>query len=454
MGGMRFHPRTAHAVGVAILVRLAFACAVYFWNSLPGFHALDTPSYVLPAGELAHSFSFSIDGIPDIYRTPGYSFCLVPGVLIGQVEFWAILLNLAFAAGTTFMVHRIALALSADSRAALASAFLYAVEPLSIFHAAQVTSETAFTFLAVAGLGYLMRYLSSAGPRDLLLAGSFMAAATLVRPIGLYLPWLMAALAVVARFRAAGGRRIPIPHLALFLATAAIPVTAWQVRNSMAAGYPRISVIVDVNNYYFQAAAVRARLGGKALLQTRMDHGYERELWLTEHPRERTVDQGDHFRALGKEAGTVLRQHWPTYLGIHLAGVLKVLTNPGASGYLVVYNRFSEVEALAGVYPDGGALQAVRDFDRMKPAFLLCNAGLGLLLVSYYLAASRGLWRARKTWMAGHTLLLAVACYFAVVSGGANAVSRFRHPIMPLLCVFAGAGLLRGLRPATPEITE
>lgn len=42
---------------------------------------------------------------------------------------------------------------------------------------------------------------------------------------------------------------------------------------------------------------------------------------------------------------------------------------------------------------------------------------------------------------AAAVLLLAVGAYFVLVSGGPAAENRFRLPIMPIVCLFAGAGL-------------
>jgi hypothetical protein len=211
-------------------------------------------------------------------------------------------------------------------------------------------------------------------------------------------------------------------------------------------GYGGISAIVDVNAWYFQAAAVKARLEGRPMVDVRMEMGYEEELRLTEHPRERGVDQADHFRELGRKAGEVLRPHAWTYAKIHFAGLLKVMTNPGASGYLGIRNRNGGMRAVAGVYPEGGAVQAARDFRKMRASFLVANLALGLLLVAYYLAALRGLARIARRWTLGLTALALVGFYLVGVSGGANSVSRFRHPIMPLICLFAGLGLVRPAR--------
>ena len=61
-------------------------------------------------------------------------------------------------------------------------------------------------------------------------------------------------------------------------------------------------------------------------------------------------------------------------------------------------------------------------------AVLLCGAAIGVFRV----------WR--KPTPAVMVLLGAVA-YFLVMSGCPTATSRFRHPVMPMICVFMGVGL-------------
>jgi hypothetical protein len=38
-------------------------------------------------------------------------------------------------------------------------------------------------------------------------------------------------------------------------------------------------------------------------------------------------------------------------------------------------------------------------------------------------------------------LLITIVVYFAVLSGGPMATGRYRHPIMPIVCIFAGYAL-------------
>jgi hypothetical protein len=63
----------------------------------------------------------------------------------------------------------------------------------------------------------------------------------------------------------------------------------------------------------------------------------------------------------------------------------------------------------------------------------------GFLVILLALAA--GGWVFAAGPVAGRRLLLAVAGYLLVVSGVPEPPARLRHPIMPIVCVFAGAGV-------------
>jgi hypothetical protein len=70
-----------------------------------------------------------------------------------------------------------------------------------------------------------------------------------------------------------------------------------------------------------------------------------------------------------------------------------------------------------------------------------------MLLGLYFFAARGALFghaRRDALW-----LLLGISLYFIAVSGGAQAVGRYRLPVMPIVCIFAAAGL-RSKAPQMP----
>ncbi len=53
-----------------------------------------------------------------------------------------------------------------------------------------------------------------------------------------------------------------------------------------------------------------------------------------------------------------------------------------------------------------------------------------------------GVFRVWRTRTLVAMVLLGAVAYFLVVSGGPIGYSRFRHPMMPMICIFAGVGLV------------
>jgi anaerobic C4-dicarboxylate transporter len=72
---------------------------------------------------------------------------------------------------------------------------------------------------------------------------------------------------------------------------------------------------------------------------------------------------------------------------------------------------------------------------------------LAVILFALYLLALRGL-LLRRLPAVFLALLLGVAFYFLLLSGGAVGTGRLRLPYMPIVCILAAAG---AVRPAAPR---
>lgn len=138
----------------------------------------------------------------------------------------------------------------------------------------------------------------------------------------------------------------------------------------------------------------------------------------------------------------LVRRPW-TYAGIHVKGMARALLDPGAFDWLKMFKRYPQSGGgLLGSVVDKGVMQTLTELWRERPVLFWINLSLGLVLAAYLLLAavgaiSRGVCRGPGT-----AALLLVGMYFLAVSGGPQAECRFRHPLVPLLCVFAGVGLL------------
>jgi len=74
------------------------------------------------------------------------------------------------------------------------------------------------------------------------------------------------------------------------------------------------------------------------------------------------------------------------------------------------------------------------------PVFFWTLALLFIQLLFYYFLAISHFFSKNRMLFPFTVFLLLIMAYFWFVSGGPHAVDRFRHPLMPLVCLFAGSG--------------
>ena len=431
-----------HVLLLAFALRALLALsALAVTRDLGIFHSLDTDSYIDGARSLATSGRFVIGGLYEIVRTPGYPLVLVPGVWLGQLELVGVALQIAISCLTVYLVYRVALLLYGLESAALWAALLYAVEPLSVLFASKILTETLFTALVALFLYCVLRYYQERSLPYLIGAALAVAASTFVRPINLYFPVVVAA--VLLLWALVAIRKEPRRLLApvLFLVLSVLPVGLWQVRNADLASYNGFSAISDVNWYFYQGAAVTATLEGVPYytVQDRLGYG-DRKIYFASHPEQAAWPPGKVYEYMGKEGRRIVFSHVPLYASIHLKGIFKTLTNPGGVEYLKMYNLYPEAGGDFGVAVNAGIGETLRYLFTSNPLLLAVNLLFAGLLLVYYLAALAGL-LSRQTLSAGALTVLATGLYLLVMSGGPQSLSRFRHPVMPVLCMLGGYGL-------------
>ncbi len=209
---------------------------------LPSLLEMDSLGYYKSAINLMRHGVFSEAGAPGLhpisFRTPGYPFLLAglfrltgPGVLAPAV------LNLALLWATGMMAMRAAGMLGAGSRTSLAAGLLVSANPLALFWATQVYTDTLFVAVLVAGLMLgLPSVVGRPCARRLAAASAVAGLLPLVRPLGLY----VVVAAVGAGLLLLGlswpglgrSRRLRAALLALVCTGLALaPTLGWMARN-------------------------------------------------------------------------------------------------------------------------------------------------------------------------------------------------------------------------------
>ena len=388
------------------------------------FHNPDTVEYVLPAKSLLSTGSYSVGGVPEILRTPGYSILLIPGIILGRLTLVTILLQAALSVFTIYLVYRIGLLMWESPRVAVLAAALYAVEPLSITYASFLFTETFFTTLLTAAIFFLMRNLTFRKWPDLILSGALFAAATYVRPISMFLPFLITGgLIIWAALKEQWSRRFLIQAVTLS-AVFVMLVVPWQVRNYVETGFFGFSDISDNNLHFSTQAAILSYENGVPFLDQQYSMGFtDPDLYFSLHPEQREWSQAQIVQWRRRQGIESILQHPRTYLLLALEAAVWAIRDTAATGYLTLFN----------VQMDSGWGWR---------ASVGLKALLATLLLGYYFFAGtavvlRGLFKDARI-----TCLTGICAYF-ILAAAATCIgfARFRLPIMPILCALAAYGI-------------
>ena len=402
------------------------------------FFSPDTNSYVRPAQALVEhgSFTTTPGGSVEIRRTPGYPLLLTLGVLADRIAAVTIAVQILLGTATVWMVallaRRVIGAGTGDaSHFSLWAAAAYALDPLSILYPSLLLTETLFTAVFVVHLLALLRFLETRAVGTAALAGVLAAASTFVRPVAYFWPFVATAIMLCTL------RRAGIRGCATFLVLAVLPCVLWAVRNDVQGGYFGFSAIRDRNLYSYNAAAVLARIEGARFddVRTRLDARLEE---LEEAGGLDTYAKRAEY--MGREGLRIIRDHPVAFLEVHLSGIVRVIIDPGFTQYLRLYGG----QRMSGLTmaTDHGLWTAFTRLARGHPTLLVGSLAFLVVVVIQLSLFALGVVRVWRTRTLVAMVLLGAVAYFLVVSGGPIGHSRFRHPMMPIICIFAGVGLV------------
>jgi 4-amino-4-deoxy-L-arabinose transferase-like glycosyltransferase len=403
--------------------------------------AQDTGSYVGPAQALLETGNFAQSPAkpdqPELVRTPGYpafiaavQYFFGPGLLpvaLAQVFISQFALIAAFS---------IARHLWGPAAAGLCIALL-GLDLSGFLFSQQILSECLFTaLLSLALLCGVRLILGGKGPGLALGLGLFFGLATLTRPITYYLIPILALFVLIALWRVRLSFMPALGLVLVMLLPLALLVGGWQYRNHQVAGISGLSNIVGENLLKYWAAEVVAMRDGI----TRLD-AENKLLDELGRPREKGLPPNDVMRIYKTKAIQIMVDH----PGLVFKGVVR-----GAVTTLFV-PLVPDVMNYLGLKPDSGPLG---DFLRMplgdwatkwlgnRPWELAAHLGALVYLLFVYLGAlvSVGLILRGGAQAWAQALVWLVILYIIGIALGPSAYGRLRAPVMPLLCMAAGAG--------------
>jgi hypothetical protein len=428
----------------AALVRSGIAIGAYVVNNpFTIYYEGDTISYYNPAKSLIDTGRFyRSTETPEIFRTPGYSLLLVPGILVGRVELVTVIVQLLLSCLTVLAVFAIGTNLFASQSAGLAASLMYAVDPMSVVYSSFLMSETLFTFLlAIVILGF-SKYGGESVIR-IMISALAAGCAAYVRPIVYYLPWIIfATLLVWGLVRCNHTKRV-ISYTCIFLLLYSATTIPWQLRNWVHAGYWGLSPAGLWNLYCVYEPAIVQR----STSEFRIDDGdHSRSCRKCCTDSNGCLNNLKEFPAVfacmksgvARVIVTNLRQS----AQVAMEGLLRFLLSPGTSKVLHLFGLECP-EDVKQVKEGKGFLQKRLMYLQEWPAFFFLDLMLGIWLWLTVLLAIRSIFTFQLYRKTEGILIMVTVVYFAIMSSGPIGGARLRHPVMPLVCVLAGAEMLR-----------
>lgn len=424
------------------LTRVIFALIVLGINGWPGFIHDDTPSYVVSAQNLLHG-SFARGGNPEIFRTPGYPLALLPAVSFRHFEAPALLENILLSTLCAWLIYRIARRLSPRPQVAAWAVMLYALEPLCLVYSEKLLTEPLFCAQILGLVWVMLHFFQKPGYPPLLAAALIAGSAAYTRPVAIFLG--LALVPTLLLFPRMLPLRQRFSRALVFPLVFAATLVPWHLRNYVVAGYPGFSSVSDYNLFFYNAAAIEAKVEHKSFAELS-----DARLYWQSHPEQRNWTEAQQYLFLRKTANRILLRHpWASLL-IHLKGCGVVLFDPGIMEVKVL-RLLPERTGLVAQTQDRGPIVAMLMVVRAYPAAALVLALLEAWLLLYYFLAVRG---AHDLPSEALFLLSSLVLYFVAVSGGPIAIARYRTPIMTLVCLPASlyiaawvAGRKAALRP-------
>ena len=419
---------------VALALRIAFPVLIFGLNrDVNVFHDNDTIEYIEPARSLITSGQFVTKGVPEIERTPGYPLLLVPGILLGRIDLITIALQIVLGCISVLIVYKIGLLLFDTYEIGLLCAALYAVEPLTIMYTSQLYSETLY---ATVSFGFFVFSDQVSEERRAVrhhpVWRCFGRHGLCETHFLLYaFPDHSCAYPLDADEAIAQSQTILSCGLVLLISMAMIVV--WQARNKIETGYSGFSAISDQNLYFYVGGAILAKKHGVRLSQQLENMGYGvPETYFSLHPEQRSWSRDEVYRYRGKEGlKLVLENPW-TFFRLGAENAMTTLRETGATDLL-------DLVKMDQASPEGAKLKWILKL----PLFIV--------LLAYWTLAAIGV--LSKRWSNGAQLmvLILVAAYLVLTASmGGIGYSRFRHPVLPIVCLMAGCGLFTILERFAP----
>ena len=203
-----------------------------------------------------------------------------------------------------------------------------------------------------------------------------------------------------------------------------------------------IELFERVSPSVVQVAALKAREQRMPFYQVMEELGYySREKYLRQNPEQQTWTIAEQYEFMRSEGVKATWQDPLAAANIYLHGLMISIFDPGASEYLRLFRLYPKSGRILNGVVSEGILATAINLVTTHPLLSALTCVFGVLLLLYYVLSLIGLKSSIAQLGLPLWLLLTTGLYLIALSGGTIAASRFRLPVMIVVCILAGQGL-------------
>ncbi len=391
----------------------------------------DSPSYINPAENLLEHGLFARGKFPDLkpetVRTPGYPiFIALSYVILGKRVSSVIIFQIVLGAFFPLLVWKICEELELKERSKKIAVWLSALDPLLLIYTVNVLTEELYAFLIALLVLFLLKLLKRRNFPLLILGSLVLGIQAYVRPIGVFLPFVV--------FICFGFMRRFKEGVILFL-IAMLFIGGWVYRNYTETGALDFSSIAGANMLFYRAAYVLQFETGRSWLEIRRE--LEKEL---SSKTEGMVD-AQRLVVARKMGLKIILSHPLSAIRAGFSGMIGTLAGPGGAYYLKAFGLAKRGSGLLNKLHELGLMDFIKLLFKRRRVVFLINLAFGFYFLFVYIFSFLGFWKRKRdprTW-----LLAIFILYFLIMSAGPESYSRFRVPFEIILLVLCGMGFER-----------
>ncbi len=233
-------------------------------------------------------------------------------------------------------------------------------------------------------------------------------------------------------------------HIGAFLIVSLGLTSLWQVRNKVETGYSGFSGISSINLYFSSAASVLAAKQHVPWVEMQNRLGYrDTRIYFQRNTEQKAWPLAQRLDFMSRAADCILLSNPFTYTKIHFNVMLRSAFDPGSNEFLKLFDLYPKEGGLHELLVDQGIVKTVEALFFTRPLIFWSNVVLLPLLMFNLFCACAVLFSKRLMRDSCVLIALLIVTYYMLISGGPEALGRFRHPAMPIISVLAGYGVSR-----------